>query len=411
MLGFSERIKLPGSLLIVLTLVGLGLAIWAQFHIGTMDILVQIAINAAVIFFACLFFHREVYLRRPAPRYLTSFYLMISIGGAFGGVFVNLIAPLIFEGYWEYHIGLGLVSAAAAVILYLRRDLWLWRLRIPVAVIALSVAGFLFAFPFFIRGGSVWMERNFYGILRVRHAEFEGLDTYRMLHGTTLHGLQAIDEANRMKPTTYFTETSGIGVAIENLPRRLQSKPVRVGVIGLGVGTLAAYGWEGDVFRFYELDPAVIHLAQDSQYFSYLRDSAARIETIPGDARLALERELVEGSQEYDLLVVDAFSGDSIPVHLLTYEAIDVYLNHLLPKGVLAIHISNKHVHLEPVVARLQEAYGLEGGIIESPGSPPLGNNSTWVLLSRDPSFLSSDALQSVSSSDQTGRSGAFMDG
>jgi spermidine synthase len=396
MLGFSERIKLPGSLLIVLTLAGLGLAIWAQFHVGTMDILVQIGINAAVIFFACLFCHREVYLRRPAPRHLTSFYLMISIGGAFGGVFVNLIAPLIFEGYWEYHIGLGLAAVAATVILYLRRDLWLWRLRIPVAVIALSVAGFLFAFPFFIRGGSVWMERNFYGILRVRRAELDGLDTYRMLHGTTLHGLQAIDEPNRMRPTTYFTELSGIGMALQTLPRRMRTEPVRVGVIGLGVGTLAAYGQEGDVFRFYELDPAVIRLAQNSQYFSYLGDSAARIETIPGDARLALERELGEGSQEYDLLVVDAFSGDSIPVHLLTEEAVDVYLKHLIPEGVLAIHISNKHVHLEPVVARLQEAYGLEGVIIESPGSSPLGNNSTWVLLSRDPSSLNNHELQSM---------------
>ena len=396
MLGFSERVNLPVSLLILLALASLGLAIWAQFHLGTMDILVQIGINAAVIFFSCLLCHREVYLRRPAPRHLTSFYLMVSIGGALGGVFVNLIAPLIFEGYWEYHIGLGLAAVTAVVILYLRRGKWLWRLRIPVAVTALSVAGVLFAFPFFIRGGSVWMERNFYGVVRVRRGMMDYIDTYRMVHGTTMHGIQSISQAYRKTPTTYYTELSGVGLAMQTLPRRVSLKPVRVGLIGLGIGTLAAYGFEGDVFQFYELDPAVIRLAQNSQYFSYLQNSAAKIEIVPGDARLSLERELEAGSQGYDLLVVDAFSGDSIPVHLLTREAVALYLAHLNPQGILAIHISNKHVSLEPVVARLQEAFHLNGMVIAASGSRPLGNYSIWILLSRDPGSLDSPALQSM---------------
>ncbi len=395
MLGFSERLRVPGSLLVALTLACLGLAIWAQFRLGTLDTLVQIAINAGVIFFACLLCHREVYLRRPAPRHLTSFYLMVAAGGALGGVFVNLLSPLIFEGYWEYHIGLALAALTAGGVLFLRRELWLHRLRIPAGVLALAAAGALLSFPFTLRQGSVAMERDFYGVVRVRRGIYDGMDTIRLVHGTTMHGLQAVNQPYHARPTSYYTESSGAGLAMETSLRRVSLQPVRVGLVGMGVGTLAAYGMKGDVFRFYELDPAVIGLATNTAYFTYLSDSAAKIEIVPGDARLSLERELASGSQGYDLLVVDAFSGDSIPVHLLTREAVALYLAHLDPQGVLAIHISNKHVRLEPVMARIQEAFGLEAMLISTGGTRPLGAASTWVLFSREPRALSSPALQS----------------
>jgi hypothetical protein len=395
MLGFSDRVRLPTSLLIGLNLVSLGLAIWAQTKIGEQAIPMQVFINAAVVFFACLLCHSEVYARRPNPRHLTVFYLMISVGGALGGIFVNLVAPVIFEGYWEYHISLALVAFTAIGILYTRKDVWLRRLRIPVAVIGLAGVVFILSFPIYIQRGSLLMERNFYGVVRVRQGFIDGMETYRMVHGSTMHGLQAFDPNYRLKPTTYYTSQSGIGLAMQVLPNRVNLRPVRVGLIGLGIGTLAVYGNAGDVFRFYELDPAVIRLAE-GKYFSYLRDTRATVELVAGDARVSLERELKQGGQGYDLLVVDAFSGDSIPVHLLTKEAMELYLAHLNPNGMVAIHISNKHVDLQPVLGRLKESLGLAGMFIDGLGSRPLGLQSWWVLLARNPAVLSSPTLAAV---------------
>lgn len=396
MLGFSTRWRLPVWLLVVLNLVCLGAAIWTQFQAGLLDTWVQVAVNSAVIFFGCLLCHSEVFRLRPAPAHLTGFYLMISAGGALGGALVNLAAPVIFNGYWEYHIGLAFVALTAVAILYRRKLLRQWWLRIPVTVIGLVIAVFLMVFPVYLQRSSLLTERNFYGVIRVRQAFVDGVDTYRMVHGTTLHGLQAIDPAYAGQATTYYTEKSGVGMAIETLPKRIQFQPVRVGVIGLGVGTLMAYGEPGDVFRFYELDPEVIRLAQDSPYFSYLKDSRATIQIVAGDARLALERELLQGSQGFDLLVVDAFSGDSIPTHLLTREAFEVYLVHLAPQGILAVHISNKHVDLQPVLARAQQSLGLAGRFIGAAGSQPLGNFSLWVLLARDEQSLNNPVIDSA---------------
>lgn len=397
MVAFSDRYRIPKGVLIILTLASIGFAMWAQVMAGVLDTVVQIVVNAAVVFFACLLCHREVYERRPAPRFLTSFYLMISIGGALGGVLVNLVAPVLFEGYWEYQVGLALIAMSSVFILYQNRQAWSWKLRVPISVVGLAATVLLLIFPLYIRAGSLWMERNFYGVIRVRQGVIDGVDSRRMMHGTTMHGLQALDEAYRMAPTTYYTAPSGIGLAFRSFEQRPQVKPLRVGVVGLGIGSLAVYGNAGDVFRFYELDPAVIRLAQNERYFTYLRDTPAKVEIIPGDARLALERELASGSQQYDLLVVDAFSGDSIPVHLLTREAFEVYLAHINPQGMLAVHISNKHVNLEPVLDQTIKALGVQGRFFSSDGARPLGNLSWWVLIAPKETLAGEPALLAAS--------------
>jgi hypothetical protein len=247
--------------------------------------------------------------------------------------------------------------------------------------------------------GSLYAERNFYGVVRVRLAgETEDLpDRTILVHGITIHGAQFLDAERRHQPTMYFSETSGAGVALLNYPRRAEG--LRVGVLGLGIGTLAAYGQPGDVFRFYEINPAVIALAEgEGGYFTFLQDSPATIEIVPGDARLSLEAELAsDGSQAYDLLILDVFSSDSIPVHLLDVEAFELYLQHLQPDGMLVLHITNRHLDLVPVVWTLARHFDLSFVLIDDPGGRPAISRSIWVLLARDPALLEVPAIQARS--------------
>jgi SAM-dependent methyltransferase len=235
--------------------------------------------------------------------------------------------------------------------------------------------------------GAVNLTRNFYGVLSVwEYCRDDLQGHYRVLqHGQISHGLQYTDPYRALLPTAYFTKRSGVGLALESLSNR--SNRV-VGVVGLGVGTLAAYGKKGDQFRFYEINPAVEHLARHQ--FRYLEDSSAEVKVILGDARLVLER---EPSQQFDLLALDAFSSDAIPVHLLTREAFAVYLRHLKPDGVLAVHTSNRHINLAPVLANVAAEFRLHSTTVEGPvSSMELYDDdgecdwaeyeSTWVLLS-----------------------------
>ncbi|NTV38070.1 MAG: hypothetical protein HGA82_02650, partial [Anaerolineales bacterium] len=210
-----------------------------------------------------------------------------------------------------------------------------------------------------------------------------------------VHGEQFTADGERDTPTAYFTATSGGGLAILNHPKR--DNGMRVGVLGLGIGTLAAYGQPGDVYRFYEINPAVIDLAEgQGGYFTFLSDCAAEVDVIPGDARLSLEQELASGgSQEYDVLMLDVFSSDSIPVHLLDREAFDVYLQHLQPDGILALHITNQYLDLVPVAWTLADHFGLSRVLILDPGDGEGSFPSIWMLMARDPSLLESPAIRS----------------
>ncbi len=230
----------------------------------------------------------------------------------------------------------------------------------------------------------LFIERNFYGVVRVKAFSVDGLSGLQLVSGVTVHGYQFMDPAQRDVPTSYFGKTGGGGLALLNSPKR--GTGMRVGILGLGIGTLAAYGQPGDIYRFYEINPIMIRLAEgEDGYFSYLSNSKAKIEIVPGDARLSLERELDTGQpQNYDVLILDVFSGDSIPVHLLDEEAFDLYLKQLAPDGILAVHISNRHLDLVPVVWTLANHFNLSRVLIDDPGNGTTTNHSLWVLLARN---------------------------
>jgi hypothetical protein len=256
----------------------------------------------------------------------------------------------------------------------------------------------------------LFIQRNFYGVLRIRQNNFntiipihvesigQSIQSYHrfdLIHGVTVHGFQFHDNTLRNLPTSYYGKKSGVGLAILNHPQR--GKDMRVGVLGLGVGTLAVYGQPGDLYRFYEINPAVIRLAQgENGYFSYLSDSQAKVEIIPGDARLSLEKELATGQkQNYDVLVLDVFSSDSIPVHLLDEESFQDYLQQLSPEGILAIHISNRRLDLVPVVWTLADHFRLARDMVNDSGDGVDTYQSEWMLLARDPALLINPAISS----------------
>jgi len=347
-----------------------------------------IPIFAGGLFVCCMVCHGELARLKPAHGHLTSFYLMISLGGALGGVLVGLVAPHFFTGYFELQIGL--VWCAVMMVLVLRpgsagsERRWLpWAVWAGSIAATLALAGYLGYEIREFRSGSRLLVRNFYGALRVND---EGDDVSeaairRLTHGTINHGEEFLDPGRHMQPTTYYGYKTGIGLAIMEAQRRLG---LRVGVIGLGTGTIAAYGRPGDVYRFYEINPLVIEIARTQ--FRFLPDSKAKVEVVLGDARLSLER---EAPQYYDILAVDAFSSDSIPIHLLTRESFALYFRHLQPGGVLAVHVSNKHLALGPVVDMAAHALGKHDVLIDTDDDEDNAVfGATWVLVSTRQSFF-----------------------
>ena len=328
-------------------------------------------------FTICLACHVELTHLKPHPRYLSSFYLMIALGGALGGVFAGVLSPLVFDSYHELPLGLA-ASAALAVCLFGRAHRWSWHhplVAVPVAA-AVAVAAYIVHAWIEDLGAVRLATRNFYGTLVVKDepAPYDTGPLRLLINGSIKHGGQLLAPAHRRDPTTYYGPGSGAGLAIRAAE---QAGPIRVGVIGLGTGTLACYGRAGDLYVFYEINPLVVGLA--STEFSFLRDSPARIEVVPGDGRLSLER---RAGPPFDVLVVDAFSGDSIPVHLLTREAFDLYFRRLAPTGIVALHISNKYVDLEPVVRAAADAFGKGAVLVSTDDEDYPLYDSTWVLLS-----------------------------
>lgn len=363
-----------GPLLIIL-----GAMAWAlHTNGGVMDIKQAIPLFAAGLFVMCMFFHGELAALKPAPRHLTGYYLMISLGGAVGGLLVGFVAPKLFNTYYEFGLGLFFTALIAA---YLAR-----RALVIVPVLAMVAAGFtayhIHTYINMLSQNARVMTRNFYGTLRVRDFGDASTGTRRLMHGVIMHGEQFLAPSRRMEPTTYYGPTSGVGRIIGI--KSDAAKNVRVGVIGLGAGTLAVYGRPGDVYRFYEINPQVIDLAKTE--FTFLGSSKANIETLLGDARLTLESEPV---QHYDVLAIDAFSSDSIPTHLMTYQAMGVYLKNMKPDGVIAFHVTNRFLHLAPVVKRIADEYGLHTVLVSD--DPDNGSdlaNTDWVLVSRSKSVI-----------------------
>ena len=401
-LAFSGERWYSRQVFLVIFFLATLLVHWALGRSAELGIPVQIGLYSLGLFTACMVCHGELYRMRPNPVYLTRFYLMVSVGGALGGLAVNFVAPFIFNGFWELPLGYALCWLLFLVVTFFyasdvhRRWVFVLNSVLLLSMVILSsVRSYLQIHADL--DASLYLERNFYGVVRVRELGEPGSssDRYTLVHGVTIHGYQFVNEAQRDFPTSYYGNTGGGGQAILNHPKRGQG--MRVGVLGLGIGTLAAYGQPGDVYRFYEINPLVIQLAEgQGGYFNFLADSQAKIEIVPGDARLALEQELaLSGSQNYDLLALDVFSSDSIPVHLLDREAFDLYLQHLHPEGILAVHISNIHLDFMPVVWTLANYFDLSRIVIDDPGKGVENLPSVWVLLARDPSLLYTPALLS----------------
>jgi len=344
------------------------------------------------IFVTCWFCHAETYRLRPnSPKRSTEFYLMIAAGGVTGTFMVAIASPLVFRG--NYDLALAFLVSAVFGTLVLWEEGWSQRaLWITASVLLL---GTTIALRVQFGRNAVMRARNFYGALRVIAGDYEDqgedkADAARtagpvrvLMNGRIRHGTQMLsDTAHRKSPTTYYGQDSGVGVALENC---CDGKPRRIGVVGLGVGTLAAYGRPGDTIRFYEINPLVEPIARN--LFTYLRESAANITVVNGDGRLALSR---EAPHNFDLLVVDAFTGDAIPLHLLTREAMRVYRRQLAPGGVIAFHVSNSYVDLAPEIARVADEQGMQARLVESYAVPAEGSyRATWVLATANNSFFS----------------------
>jgi hypothetical protein len=380
--------------LFVLAAAGAVAALYLEYEL---DIVWQVVAYAAVVFAGCLLCHGELVRLKPHPRHLTGFYLTMAAGGALGGAAVALLAPLVFDGYWELHLALFGCGALHLLALAADGGSWLhgrrrWLRASGPALVLLGLGGALTAHPVLFAEDVVWSQRNFYGVLRVRltHPGVEQFHAHDLIDGHILHGYQLQAPLLRRRPTCYYAPSSGLGLALQYHPRRLAGLPLRVGLVGLGIGTAAAYGRPGDRLRFYEINPAVIRLASGAGgYFSYLQDSPARIEIVPGDARISLERELARGdAQGFDLLAVDAFQSDAIPVHLLTREALAVYLEHLAPDGLLLLHVTNLNLNLEPVVDRLASEFDLVVAVVRDQGDGWIALRSHWMLLTREPMIL-----------------------
>ncbi len=429
------------------------LAAISLFFSAAMPLAVGLLVYLASMFATCMVCHGEIVLSRPAPRHVTRFYLCISLGGAIGGIFVSVIAPLLFLGLWEFP--LTIVMTGTLLLFVVRQDAnsW-WHRSLPWMPLAfLSVV--MLPIPFLLHGlelknrfiSSVWYRvlsgflilaalavywitrrrsvqspgrwmtraaalaalfavaiafvcearlklsdsvarsRNFYGVLAVIRGSDSGHDFLYLRDRLTDHGRQYLDPKLARESVSYYGPKSGINLLLRNHP----AQPIRVGLVGLGTGNLAVFSRSGDVFRFYEINSDVIQLAQGSHaFFTYLRDSQGTVEMVHGDARLSLEREAARGQrQNFDVLVLDAFSGDSIPVHLLTREAFSLYREHLRSAdSIIAVHITNRSLDLSPVLSGIAKEFQFSAVRVYRPWLNSFSSQSDWVFLSQNHSSL-----------------------
>lgn len=358
------------------------------------DVRITIGLFAIAFFLVVMVFHGELARRKPEPAYLTGYFLMVSIGGAIGGVFVALLAPLVFPAMFEFHITLALMALLLCLLAYREPDWGMagnplgWR-AIGLFCVCAALLGYLASEVRDSTKDSLVVARNFYGELRVR--QYNGMydmDGYRTLvHGTINHGEQYTHPARRREVATYYCEDSGFGrvMATRNI-----AVMQRVGIIGLGTGNLAAYSRLGDLYRFYEINPLIEKIA--NTYFWYLKNAEGATDVILGDGRLTLEK---QEPQNFDVLAMDAFSSDSIPVHLLTKEAFDLYFRHLKKGGILVVHISNRFINLAPVVERVAAATGRVAVQVETDDSDD-GRcyGTTWVLVADSMKSFESPAFK-----------------
>ena len=370
---------------------------------GELPVISLVIIYNAALLTVCMICHGELARLKPPTRHLTSFYLLISGGGALGSAAVVLIAPRIFDRFWEFQIALIGCGLLAAITTVRDRESWLYTRRYGRPVFAIAAFVLIACSGYFTYQLVTWqgemstvlLLRNFFGPKTVA----QDPDELELIHGDTEHGMQYTHPEARRTPTLYYARDSGIGLLLDHY-QRPRGQPLRMGIVGMGVGTLAAYGKSGDYFRFYEIDPVIPQLSQGTNpFFTFVEDSPAQTDVILGDARIKMQEEVSRGEpQNFDVLVVDAFSGDTIPVHLLTREAMELYLRVLRePKSVVAVHITNRFLNLSPVVANLASYYHLASAQVTT-------TTSSWVLLSRDEELLRQPDLMASTKPVEVGR-------
>jgi hypothetical protein len=346
-----------------------------------------VPLYCACLFVLCFFFHGELYRLRPTAGSATGFYLVLSLGSALGALFVGVVAPNFFRVNYEMGIGLVLAAILALVVMWnfgiMARVFW------SALALALVWVGIVQA--------RAWQQhalvqlRSFYGTLRVTETHWPPLagTTRTLYHGTIQHGVQLFANGMRLQPASYYAPSSGVGLALRFC---CEGRAKRVGIVGLGAGTIAAYGQPGDIFRFYEIDPLVERIARE--LFTYLRETPAHTDVVLGDARFSISH---DRGDPYDVLVVDGFSGDAVPVHLLTQQALILYRKHLAPDGILAFHISSQYLDLEPVLAREAQQAGMHAITIHSAGDESRGIFvADWVLLTNNEQFLAKPEIARV---------------
>ncbi|MHC4955609.1 MAG: fused MFS/spermidine synthase [Planctomycetota bacterium] len=355
----------------------------------------RIVLYCAALFAGTMVCHGELVRSKPAPERLTGFYLAVSAGGALGGVLVGVVAPHVFPDYWEY--ALGILAAGMLALYCVRRDqknaprTALTKVGWAASVgIILAVGAGLAYDSYRTLSNSIEMSRTFFGVVQIMNGGTTEGKTVYMRHGHIEHGSQFVEPRLRHIPTNYYGPESGVGVTLDRCrfhAARAGRKQLHIGIVGLGAGTLCTYGQPGDRIRIYEIDPEVERLARS--HFTYLADCKSEVEVVIGDARIVLEREAAQGSQEFDVLVLDAFSSDAVPVHLLTREAMALYRGHMRPGGVIAIHVSNANVGVTAVARGMGEDAGLGlARIIATPDTRYDGASSDWVVATEDEAFL-----------------------
>ncbi len=393
--------------------IALALEYWVLQKGANLGLGRQIAVYSFAMFVCCMVCHGELVHLKPDPRHLTLFYLMVSLGGAIGGILIAVAAPRLFTGFWELH--LGLMATCLLVLVVAGREWWIKNrvgalaeqssgsrmISVATGLSALMGWGLLVYLLVEDIGDTKRFEvtsvRNFYGVLRVLDETADEPEQHKlvMCHGRTRHGFQYVAADKRELPTSYFGPTSGIGYALQHHPDRAE-RPLAIGIVGLGTGTIAAHARAGDRITYYEINPMVKTL--DDQYFTYLTDAQRRGATVDvrfGDARIVLEREAAGNAiTPLDVLAVDAFSSDAIPVHLLTSECAELYWRHLKPDGILAMHITNLYLNLTPVVRKLAELHGKQALFFKVDGDAKSGiSTNRWVLVTSNPRFLADEAV------------------
>jgi len=342
---------------------------------------------------------------RSAVPHLTTFYLYVALGGAIGGVFVNLVAPVLFAGFWELHIALVGTVILAGVCLGIDKNLIGTKQRRTAfaSTWSLVVVAFIVLLVLQVRTGSVdsiYISRSFFGVMYVDEWEAGTSDHERGLyHGRIQHGRQLLHPSKQRWASSYYGVNTGIAAAILRHPRRIALDPadrgLNIGAVGLGVGTLSTFATAQDSIRYYEINPQVEQIARN--YFRFLQNGKAETEVILGDARVSMQQEFNDsGSNEFDVLVLDAFSGDSIPVHLLTEEAFDLYAKHLRDDGILAVHITNQFLDLSSIVRVASRRLGRDAIWVEDDAKRSYENSNDWVLIFNNRRFMDSPTLRSI---------------